>query len=409
MSDPTTSTAGGSTHGLPIELEQVSKRYDGHQDAAVDDLTMTFPAGEIVVLVGPSGCGKTTTMRLINRLIDPTAGRIRIGGEDVRDKHPDELRRSIGYVIQQAGLFPHMTVGTNVGLVPRMLGWTRQRIAERADELLELVGLPPGEFRGRYPRQLSGGQQQRVGVARALAADPPIMLMDEPFGALDPVNRARLQVELLALHRRLGKTIVFVTHDMDEAITVGDRIAVLASGSRLAQYGSPSEILANPADEYVAQFLGAGVSVKLLNLSRVEDVALDSVVEIRADDDVQTARSRIASAGDRYAIVLDERRRPTRWVTLEDLGGNVVGPLSGVGRPIDETIPARATLHQALDGLLRSERDVVAVTGASSQYMGVVTLATVQQAVQQGAVHDRETSRTGEVGQNGAETEGSEA
>jgi osmoprotectant transport system ATP-binding protein len=258
--------------GVQIELDGLTKRYPGQSESAVDGVTLDIPAGELVVLVGPSGCGKTTTMKMINRLIEPTSGSIRIGGEDVLAMHPDELRRHIGYVIQQIGLFPHLTVAQNVGLVPRLLKWPARRIDERVDELLTLVGLDPADFRGRYPRRLSGGQQQRVGVARALAADPPVMLMDEPFGATDPITREHLQKEFLRLQRELRKTIIFVTHDFEEAIKLGDRIAVLREQSHVAQYDTPARILAAPADDYVAGFIGGDATLKRLALLTVEDV-----------------------------------------------------------------------------------------------------------------------------------------
>ncbi|MFI9560447.1 ABC transporter ATP-binding protein [Nonomuraea endophytica] len=249
-----------------IRLIEVTKQYDGQPHPAVDAVSLDIPAGELVVFVGPSGCGKTTTMKMINRLIEPTSGQILLGGEDVLAKEPNELRRHIGYVIQQIGLFPHLTIAENIKLVPGLLGWSRDRCEKRSDELLDLVGLDPSAFRSRYPRQLSGGQQQRVGVARALAADPPVMLMDEPFGATDPITRERLQNEFLRLQAELRKTIVFVTHDFDEAIKLGDRIAVLKERSHIAQYDTPEHILANPADDYVASFVGSAAALKRLAL-----------------------------------------------------------------------------------------------------------------------------------------------
>ena len=265
--------------GVPIVLEQVSKRYPSAKSAAVDEISMEIPAGEIVILVGPSGCGKTTTMRMINRLIEPTSGTITIDGEDVLSLDDVKLRREIGYVIQQIGLFPHLSIAQNVSLVPRMLKWKKQRTNDRVDEMLSLVGLEPAEYRHRYPRQLSGGQQQRVGVARALAADPPVMLMDEPFGAVDPINRARLQEEFLAVQDKLRKTIVFVTHDFDEAVKMGDRIAVLDQGSKIAQYATPEEILSSPANAFVEGFVGHGATLKRLQLERLETVDLRPVTD----------------------------------------------------------------------------------------------------------------------------------
>ncbi|WP_275888304.1 ABC transporter ATP-binding protein [Nonomuraea lactucae] len=253
-----------------IKLVNVTKQYDGQPLPAVDGVTLDIAAGELVVFVGPSGCGKTTTMKMINRLIEPTSGRILLGGTDVMSIEPNELRRHIGYVIQQIGLFPHMTISENIQLVPGLLGWDKTRSRRRADELLELVGLDPVAYRDRYPRQLSGGQQQRVGVARALAADPPVMLMDEPFGATDPITRERLQNEFLRLQAELRKTIVFVTHDFDEAVKLGDRIAVLEERSRIAQYDTPERILATPADDYVASFAGSATAIKRLALIPAE-------------------------------------------------------------------------------------------------------------------------------------------
>jgi osmoprotectant transport system ATP-binding protein len=251
-----------------IRLDEVTKCYGDH--VAVDALSLEVGPGEICVLVGPSGCGKTTTLRMVNRLIEPTSGRIEVAGDDVSRLDPVELRRRIGYVIQHVGLFPHHTIGDNVATVPRLLGWSRARRADRVDELLHTVGLDPAVFRDRYPAQLSGGQQQRVGVARALAADPPVLLMDEPFGAIDPVTRARLQQEFLRLQGEVRKTVVIVTHDIDEAVLLGDRIALLRQGGVLAQYGTPDELLARPASDFVAGFVGADRGLKRLSLSGID-------------------------------------------------------------------------------------------------------------------------------------------
>jgi len=271
-----------------IRLRQVTKRYPGTTGDAVMPLDMDIQQGEFVVLVGPSGCGKTTTLRMINRLVEPTGGEIWIDDKDVTHSDPDDLRRHIGYVIQQVGLIPHMTIGQNVGLVPRMLGWQKSRITERTRELLEMVGLDPDQHADRYPKQLSGGQQQRVGVARALAADPPIMLMDEPFGAIDPVTRERLQEEFLRLQQRIKKTIVFVTHDIDEALKLGDRIAIFAEGSRLAQFATPLELLTAPADDFVRSFIGEGAAIRRLALLRVGDLVLSPDPTLRTAVNVQS-------------------------------------------------------------------------------------------------------------------------
>ena len=256
-----------------IVLDHVVKRYGGGA-AAVEDLSLEIGDGEIVVLVGPSGCGKTTTLKMINRLVEPTSGRILIDGRDTGDYDVNALRRSIGYVIQQVGLFPHLTVAENVATVPRLRGWERRRIDARVVELLDLVGLPAAQYAKRLPAELSGGERQRVGVARALGADPPVLLMDEPFGAIDPIARERLQDELLRLQRVVRKTIVFVTHDIEEAIKLGDRVALLQVGGRLAQYATPAELLARPASPFVTGFLGEGRMVRRLGLIRLGDVAL---------------------------------------------------------------------------------------------------------------------------------------
>ena len=250
-----------------IRLDGVTKRFG--DVVAVHELSLEVNEGETCVLVGPSGCGKTTTMRMINRLVDATSGRIMLGGRDIAKTDPVELRRHIGYVIQHVGLFPHQSVADNVATVPRLLGWDKKRIRARVDELLELVGLPVAEFASRYPHELSGGQRQRVGVARALGADPPVLLMDEPFGAIDPITRARLQEEFLRLQREVKKTVVFVTHDLDEAILLGDRVAVMREGGYLEQYAPPAEILASPASAFVSDFVGTDRTLKRLSVTPV--------------------------------------------------------------------------------------------------------------------------------------------
>ena len=262
------------TSGAQIVLDSVTKNYPGQANAAVDSFSMTAQPGELVMFVGPSGCGKTTTMKMINRIIEPTSGSISIDGRDVLSLNPNDLRRHIGYVIQQIGLFPHMTIAENIAIVPKLLSWSKAKIADRVDELLQTVDLRPGDFAGRYTKQLSGGQQQRVGVARALAADPPVMLMDEPFGATDPITREKLQAEFLRLQDTLGKTIIFVTHDFDEAVRLGDRIAVLSERSQIEQFDTPANILAAPANEYVASFIGHGAAIKRLTLIPVSEAKL---------------------------------------------------------------------------------------------------------------------------------------
>ncbi|MUL42735.1 betaine/proline/choline family ABC transporter ATP-binding protein [Streptomonospora sp. PA3] len=300
-----------------ITFEGVTKRYpDG--TVAVDDLDLTVPSGHTTVLVGSSGSGKTTALRMINRMVEPTAGRVAIDGDDVRGQDPPVLRRSIGYVIQQAGLFPHRTVADNIATVPRLLGWSRRRARSRAGELLELVGLEP-EHADRYPHQLSGGQQQRVGVARALAADPPILLMDEPFSAVDPVVRAGLQDELLRLQDELRKTVVFVTHDIDEAVKIGDSIAVLRPGGRLAQVDRPERLLADPADDFVEAFVGYDRGVRRLSFFPARDLPLRSDVIVTAGDTAADARDVARRAKEPWLLVVDSRRRPLGWVAAEAL------------------------------------------------------------------------------------------
>ncbi len=313
MSDMTTTHVANGAEPM-IRLQGLTKVFPGQARPAVDSLDMDIPAGEIVILVGPSGCGKTTTMRLINRLIEPTSGRIILEGEDVTSVNPDKLRRRIGYVIQQVGLFPHQTISDNIATVPKMLGWDRKRIRSRVDELLAMVGLDPSTYRDRYPKHLSGGQRQRAGVARALSADPPVMLMDEPFGAIDPITRDRLQNEFLRLQETIRKTIVFVTHDIDEAIKMGDRIAILREGSQIAQYDTPERILSAPADEFVGDFVGAGASLKRLNLTRVRDIELSDWPIARIDSTRDEILSALRASDKGAVLLLDEARRPVRWV-----------------------------------------------------------------------------------------------
>jgi osmoprotectant transport system ATP-binding protein len=298
-----------------IVFRNVTKRYPGRSAPAVNDLSLTIEPGEICVLVGPSGGGKTTAMKMVNRLIDITEGDILIDGRSVRELDVTELRRGIGYVIQQVGLFPHMSIADNIATVPRLLGWPKARIRERVRELLELVGLEV-EYGDRYPSQLSGGQRQRVGLARALAADPPVMLMDEPFGALDPLTRVRLQNEFLRLQRTVGKTVIFVTHDIDEAIKLGDRIAILREGGMLAQYDTPDEILAKPADDFVARFVGEDRGLKRLSLMGLGEVTLDPAErhepgdpELEGSTSLRDALSIMLSLGRGRASVLDGNGR----------------------------------------------------------------------------------------------------
>jgi osmoprotectant transport system ATP-binding protein len=363
------------TSGAVVAFEHVTKRYGG-PDAppAVNDLSLTVPAGEICVLVGPSGCGKTTSMKMVNRLIEPTSGRITIGGEDVMSLPPVELRRRIGYVIQQVGLFPHLTIGDNVAVVPRLLRWKASDIRERTDELLELVGLEPGDYLSRYPNELSGGERQRVGVARALAADPPVMLMDEPFGAVDPIRRDRLQNEFLRLQEKVRKTIIFVTHDVDEAIKMGNRIAILQRGGVLAQYDTPAAILANPASEFVERFVGADRGLKRLSLGRVGDLELIEAVPVRAGEDRAAVRRRLDRVEELdYALLVDDEDRPLGWIDQADLTGE--GPISAdAATPGAPTVERETTLRDALSALLGSSVQLGVVVDERERVLGLVSV-----------------------------------
>jgi osmoprotectant transport system ATP-binding protein len=369
-----------STRGAAIELENLSKRYPGRPSPAVDNVSLEIKAGETVVFVGPSGCGKSTTLKMINRLVEPTGGRIRIDGEDVTRMDPVELRRRVGYAIRTSGLFPHMTVAQNIALVPKMTGWPKARIRERVEEMLHLVGLDPGEFHDRYPRRLSGGQQQRVGVARALAADPPVLLMDEPFGALDPVTRGHLQDELIRLQRELHKTIVFVTHDFDEAIKVGDRIAVLREHAHIAQFGTPQAILTNPADDFVSGFVGAGPALKRLNLTRVRDMEISDYPTVTVDDPLQEIFSKLRTSGTSEILLLDKRGRPYKWLRRGDLM-RARGSLARAGTLVSDTVTGDATVRDALEAVLTDSAGRVPVTGRHGEYTGVVDVETLMNSV----------------------------
>jgi osmoprotectant transport system ATP-binding protein len=370
---------GGGDVEVMIRLDELTKVYPGQGRPAVDGVTLEVPEGEIAVLVGPSGCGKTTTLKMINRLVEPTSGRIFIGGDEVTRVNPDRLRRQIGYVIQQIGLFPHQTISDNIATVPRLLDWDRDRIAARIDELLDLVGLDPPLFRDRYPKQLSGGQRQRVGVARALAADPPVMLMDEPFGAIDPITRARLQNEFLRLQEQLRKTIVFVTHDIDEAIKMGDRIAIFSEQARVIQYDTPENILTAPADEFIEEFVGAGAALKRLNLSRVRDIELGDWPTASTFDEAPTIRATLEGSHRDHVLLLDEQQRPLRWVSRRDLDGR---DLRRAGLPVSAIVEPAATLHDTLDEMLTSSVGCAVVVDGRGRYSGVVDVNAIVAAME---------------------------
>jgi osmoprotectant transport system ATP-binding protein len=362
----------------PLEFRDVTKRYPGSDDPAVDGLSLKVPAGEICVLVGPSGCGKTTAMRMVNRMIDITSGDILLGGRSVKERKPEELRRNIGYVIQQIGLFPHRTIGENIATVPALLGWSKARMASRVDELLELVGLPT-EMKKRYPGQLSGGQRQRVGVARALAVDPPVMLMDEPFGAIDPINRERLQNEFLRLQAELRKTIVFVTHDIDEAIKMGDRIAVLQVGGKLAQYAPPAELLTAPANAFVEDFVGADRALKRLALQRVRDIDLWTVATCRAGEQTTDVRARVADADLDIPLLVDEERRPVGWLSERGLTGERVRP--ELRSPAEPIVELDDILRDALSDLLARESMYGPVVDAGGHVVGALSIQAISHAI----------------------------
>jgi osmoprotectant transport system ATP-binding protein len=363
-----------------VTFEKAQRWYPGADTPAVPGIDLEIADGEFMVLVGPSGCGKSTTLKMINRLIEPTGGRIRIDGEDVTDMDPVKLRRRLGYAIQSAGLFPHMTVAQNIAQVPKMLGWPKARIQARVEEMLDLVGLDPAEFQGRYPRRLSGGQQQRVGVARALAADPPVLLMDEPFGAVDPITRDHLQDELIRLQHELRKTIVFVTHDFDEAIKLGDRIAVLREHSHIAQFDTPEAILTNPADDFVSGFVGAGAALKRLNLTRVRDVAVVDVPTATVEEPVERISEMLGAGTTNEVLLLDPRQRPYKWLRRGDLA-HAKGSLARAGTLVHDTVTRDATLRDALEAVLTDSGGRVAVTGRRGEYTGVVDLETLMNCV----------------------------
>jgi osmoprotectant transport system ATP-binding protein len=369
--------------GAVVDFDHVTKRYGGRGDpAAVQELSMRVPGGEVCVLVGPSGCGKTTTLKMVNRLVEPSSGRVLLDGDDVGRRNPVELRRRIGYVIQQTGLFPHLTVGANVATVPRLLGWDHQRIHARVDELIDLVGLDPAKYRDRYPAQLSGGERQRIGVARAIATDPPVLLMDEPFGAVDPITRERLQNEFLRLQQQLGTTILFVTHDIDEAIKMGDRIAVFKPGGHLAQFDKPMAVLEQPADDYVARFVGADRGLKRLSLSRVRDVPIDHPATVRVGDDAMAAARVLEDGRGPYLLLLDDQDRPMGWLSRKELQQpGPVGPeRAGTPEPL---LDRDSTLRDALSAMLGSAVQEGLVVDEHGRLLGSLSIEAISSVLRQ--------------------------
>jgi len=376
-----------------IRLEGVSKRYpDG--TVAVHQLDLEVGRGELTVLVGPSGCGKTTTMKMINRLVEPSSGRILIDGEDVTAVDPVQLRRRIGYVIQQIGLFPHQTIRANVATVPSLLGWDRAKLRNRVDELLELVGLAPETYGDRYPHQLSGGQRQRVGVARALAADPPVLLMDEPFGAVDPIARDRLQLEFLRLQTEVRKTIVFVTHDIEEAVRLGDRIAVFRTGGYLEQYDHPATILGNPSSEFVAGFVGADRGLKQLSVTALEDSDLEHPPTVLLHDPLATAYQRLKQADARWAVVLDGEGVLRGWIGVDSTHGR--GSVADRVQRMEAWVGRSQSLKDAFAEMLQNDAGWVAVLDGD-KYVGVVTPSTLHEGLRRAIRADLHGLEPGDV------------
>ncbi|MFL5782538.1 MAG: ABC transporter ATP-binding protein [Thermoleophilaceae bacterium] len=376
------SGADGGGTAAEIVFDRATKTYPGQHQPAVNELSLRIGAGEICMLVGPSGGGKTTALKMINRLIDFEDGDITIDSQSVRSLDVTELRRGIGYVIQQIGLFPHMTVETNIGTVPRLLGWDKGRIRERSRELIALVGLDPERDGRRYPAQLSGGQRQRIGLARALAADPPVMLMDEPFGALDPITRDRLQQEFLALQARIRKTVVFVTHDIDEAIKMGDRIAVLREGGVLAQYDSPDKILAEPVDDFVAQFVGADRGLKRLSLRRLGEIEPIPAPSAKPGDNAQAALGRLQRAGFENLVIVDQDGHPTGLLPRARLAAERV-PEDGA-QPIEAIGTPDMQLRDALSIMLSQTGSHLVVVDEDGRLKGLVSADLISEALASG-------------------------
>ncbi len=371
-----TVTDGVSSGASAVRYENATKRYGNSAEAAVDRLNLEIAAGEVCVLVGPSGCGKTTAMRLVNRTVELTEGDVTIGGESVRERDPAQLRREIGYVIQQIGLFPHRTVAENIAAVPQLLGWKKERTRARTAELLELIGLDP-ELGERYPAQLSGGQQQRVGVARALAADPLVMLMDEPFGAIDPINRERLQNEFLRLQAEIRKTVLFVTHDIDEAIKMGDRIAVMRKGGRVAQYATPAELLMAPADGFVEDFVGSDRALKRLALMRVADIDLWEAPLAYVGQATGEVRAKLRGAEVPYPLLVDSERRPLGWLSERDLAAETVP--ARPDSPLGPLLELDDVMRDALADLLQGEAQYAAVADHRGQIAGVLSVEIISE------------------------------
>jgi osmoprotectant transport system ATP-binding protein len=366
-----------------ITFENVTKIYPGSDIPAVADLSFTVPEGETCVIIGPSGCGKTTSLKMINRLIEPSGGKLVVNGLNVLEQNPVELRRNIGYVIQQIGLFPHMTVRDNIAVVPRLLNWDESRIDDRVDELISMVNMDPGQFRDRFPRELSGGQRQRIGVVRALAADPPVLLMDEPFGAIDPINRDALQNEFLRLQKRLKKTIAFVTHDIDEALKMGSMICILQVGGELVQYDTPENILANPVDEFVTDFVGADRGLKRLNLVRVSDVMKPGIGPVQSSAKASEAITKMQQHKVDNLLVVDDENRLVGYITLKAAEKMPDQPVSSIIHEAIAVTEEEATMKDAFSEMLSHGIAYMPVLGDKNKLLGVVSAIDAQQLIQE--------------------------
>lgn len=361
-----------------IKFEKVTKLYPNSKVASVKDLDLDIEKGEICVIVGTSGSGKTTTMKMINRLIEPTSGKIYVNGEDISKINPIKLRLNIGYVIQGTGLFPHMTIEENIAVVPNEKGWDKERINKRIDELLELVELDPKIYRKKYPKHLSGGQRQRVGVARALAADPPIMLMDEPFGALDPITRRKIQDEFLHIQEKICKTIVFVTHDIDEAIKMGDKIAVM-KGGRLVQFGTPEEILSNPADEFVESLIGTNSTLKMMNLIRCREIMREVPVVI-FDEDAEVVLRKTENKNSKSIAVVDDKEKLIGYVKRSKIV-NHKGSIRKMVKSINGHVKENTTLNDTLSEMFSIGSKEIFVTDKNDHVKGVINMDDLLKAV----------------------------
>ncbi len=367
-----------------IKIENVTKKFPGMDMPAVKDLNLEIKEGDVCVLVGPSGCGKTTTMKMINRIHEPTSGSIYIGGQDALKMNPIKLRLDIGYVIQEIGLFPHMTIEENVATVPNEKKWPKDKTRKQVNEMLALVGLDPEVYSKRYPSALSGGQRQRVGVARAMVSDPPIMLMDEPFGAVDPITRAKLQNEFLRIQERISKTIVFVTHDIDEAIKMGDTIAVMREGV-LIQHSTPDELLSSPKDEFVANLVGRNRSIKRLHLIRIREILkdVDRVKPVMEDMPMDDVKKRLDESDIRTVMIVDRDNKLKGVIGVSDLKRKIGEVAADYMQELDQSITSDATLNDALSVMLECGEGYVAVVNEDDQYQGTITLGDLLNVVKE--------------------------